>query len=176
MAAVSGETRRGHLFQAWTCKEALVSCAGLGIHTGMAQLQVALDGPGGARLAAAWRQQRELERPCVVPLALGGGHARVPVHEPAAVRRFLLDGVPDPIAGNRAARTSSSFSRSVSAETSLEKSLQVVPIPRLKARHRARQGRTDRGSPSVGLVDSQPRLEPVAPERREDTDPHEEGG
>lgn len=100
MAALPADRQRAHFFQIWTCKEALVKCTGLGIHSGMAQFQVALDARG-ARVDRAWQRQAGVERLCIVPLALGEGHAGALVHEPPAlrVRYWLLDALPDPLAG-----------------------------------------------------------------------------
>jgi len=100
LAVLTPVQRRAHFFQIWTCKEALVKCTGLGIHSGMAQFQVALDGHG-ARLHGAHGRQAGVERLHVVPLALGEDHAGALVHEPPALRLrcMLLDALPDPLAG-----------------------------------------------------------------------------
>ena len=96
--------QRAHFFALWTCKEALVKCTGLGIHSGMANFEIALDGAGGARVDAAWGTQSNVERLCVVPLKLGadnaGPHAGALVHEPPALstRHWILDASPDPLA------------------------------------------------------------------------------
>lgn len=100
LEAPAPDTRRARFFQLWTCKEALVKCTGLGIHSGMAEFHVALDGAGGPRVAAAWGRQSGAERLCVVPLPLGDGHAGALVHEPPplTLRRHMLDAMPDPLA------------------------------------------------------------------------------
>ena len=100
MDALPEELRRAHFFQLWTCKEALVKCTGLGIHSGMAQFEVALDAHG-ARVEHAWQRQAGVQRLHIVPLPLGAGHAGALVHEPPRLqlRRWLLDALPDPLAG-----------------------------------------------------------------------------
>lgn len=100
MARVPAASRRAHFFQIWTCKEALVKCTGLGIHSGMDQFEVCLDAPG-ARVARARDRQSGVARLQVVPLPLGDGHAGALVHEPPAraVHCWLLDATPDPLAG-----------------------------------------------------------------------------
>jgi len=100
LAHTAPASRRAHFFRIWTCKEALVKCTGLGIHSGMAEFEVALRGEQ-ARVAGAWGRQAGVERLHVIPLPLGDGHAGALVHEPPAltVRRFLLAASPDPLAG-----------------------------------------------------------------------------
>jgi len=97
---IDEQDRRGHFFQMWTCKEALVKCTGLGIHSGMNEFQVALD-TSGARVTGAWDRQAGVERLHVLPLPLGPGHAGALVHEPPALRvkRYLLADAPDPLSG-----------------------------------------------------------------------------
>jgi 4'-phosphopantetheinyl transferase len=100
LSATAPQHRRRHFFQLWTCKEALVKCTGLGIHSGMSAFQIALDPRGGARVSGAWGRQAGVGALRVVPLALGDGHAGALVHEPpdAHLDLHLLDGVPDPLA------------------------------------------------------------------------------
>jgi 4'-phosphopantetheinyl transferase len=105
MAGVPADDRRAHFFQIWTCKEALVKCTGLGIHSGMDQYEVSLvpncSHAPGARVAAAWGKQAGVEQLQVVPLPLGVGHAGALVHEPPALTTHLwrLEDTPDPLAG-----------------------------------------------------------------------------
>jgi 4'-phosphopantetheinyl transferase len=100
LAAMPPQRQRRHFFQLWTCKEALVKCTGLGIHSGMTAFQIALDPRGGARVSGAWGRQAGVEALRVVPLALGDGHAGALVHEPPDARLdlHLLDAAPDPLA------------------------------------------------------------------------------
>ena len=78
LRAMAPQHRRRHFFQLWTCKEALVKCTGLGIHSGMSAFQIALDSQGGARVSGAWGRQAGVDALRVVPLALGDGHAGAP--------------------------------------------------------------------------------------------------
>lgn len=57
-----------------------------------------LDGRGAARVAAALGRQHGAERLWVVPPTLWDGRAGALVHEPPPVRRFLLEGVTEPLA------------------------------------------------------------------------------
>ena len=97
--------QRAYFFALWTCKEALVKCTGLGIHSGMANFEIVFDDTGGARVKAAWDTQRGVDRLCVVPLKLGadnaGPHAGALVHAPPALstRHWILDASPDPLQG-----------------------------------------------------------------------------
>lgn len=96
--------RRAHFFQIWTCKEALVKCTGLGIHSGMDQYQLHLSGDSpnthSARVSEAWGKQAGVERLQVMPLPLGDGHAGALVSEPPALTPsyWYLNGTPDPLA------------------------------------------------------------------------------
>jgi len=105
LAGLPTRAQRAHFFALWTCKEALVKCTGMGIHSGMANFEITLDDVGGARVNAAWATQAGVDRLCVVPLQLGadqcGAHAGALVHEPPAlaIRRWILDASPDPLAG-----------------------------------------------------------------------------
>lgn len=100
LAAAHPRERRRLFFQIWTCKEALVKCTGLGIHSGMASFGIAMDATGAARVSAAQGRQAGVERLHVHPLRLGDGHAGALVHEPPAARlsMHLLAGTPDPLA------------------------------------------------------------------------------
>ena len=94
--------QRAHFFAMWTCKEALVKCTGMGIHSGMANFEIEFDDSHGARVKAAWDTQSSVDRLCVVPLKLAlndsHAHAGALVHEPPAMitRRWILDASPDP--------------------------------------------------------------------------------
>lgn len=102
LAKVPAPLQRAHFFAMWTCKEALVKCTGMGIHSGMANFEIELDDAGGARVKAAWDTQSAVDRLCVVPLKLAANnalaHAGALVHEPPALttRRWILDASPDP--------------------------------------------------------------------------------
>ena len=99
MQALPLHRQRQHFFQLWTCKEALVKCTGLGIHSGMSEFQVSLNGET-ARVSDAWNRQSGVQRLHVRPLPLGPGHAGALVHEPPSLhmRRYLLADSPDPLA------------------------------------------------------------------------------
>jgi 4'-phosphopantetheinyl transferase len=96
---ITPQQQREHFFALWTCKEALVKCTGLGIHSGMSNYEITLDGIGNARVASAWDSQAGVERLHVLPLPLGVQHAGALVHEPPVlqVRRWILDADPDPL-------------------------------------------------------------------------------
>jgi 4'-phosphopantetheinyl transferase len=100
MDALPVSAQRDHFFRMWTCKEALVKCTGLGIHSGMAEFQVSLDPDGSARVTGAWERQAGVGRLLVHRLPLGAGHAGALVHEPppSALSLHLLIGKTDPLA------------------------------------------------------------------------------
>lgn len=105
MSALPASARRRHFFALWTCKEALVKCTGLGIHSGMSNFEIVLDETEGARVKAAWGTQTGVERFHVMPLMLGSNdsqsHAGALVHEPPVLtaRHWILDASPDPLTG-----------------------------------------------------------------------------
>jgi 4'-phosphopantetheinyl transferase len=105
LAKTPARLQRAHFFAMWTCKEALVKCTGMGIHSGMANFEIELDGSESGRVSAAWDTQNGVDRLCVVPLKLAAGgahaHAGALVHEPPTltVRRWILDASPDPLRG-----------------------------------------------------------------------------
>ena len=105
MSALPASAQRRHFFALWTCKEALVKCTGLGIHSGMNNFEIVLDEAGCAHVKAAWGTQAGVERFHVLPLMLGSNdsqaHAGALVHEPPALtaRHWILDASPDPLAG-----------------------------------------------------------------------------
>lgn len=103
MSALAPSAKREHFFALWTCKEALVKCTGLGIHSGMNNFEIVLDQAGCAHVNAAWATQIGVDRLHVMPLMLGSGdsqvHAGALVHEPPALtaRHWILDASPDPL-------------------------------------------------------------------------------